>query len=367
LYLGGFDLALDSSVMVDRLLSMLNQVLISNQNLTMDNTFKVYINVLSIEHMRYKQSNGTKRKNAARIKPKHYGSRTNNASFSKHQKFWTIDIPQTFTPAIEVFKDKCLLLGVIFGYLQHCQFENTRDRRFEYAQRITNKDSKRQKIALKHLEAELSELNKNLKLTELDNSDFNAIAPKLSDYYKCQIFIFTGKEGCSKISTMYPKIYDDSLKPIFLYQPVEDESHVIFIRYVTAYFRSNLTVCIACQKKFKSINYKHLCNKKATCFSCRRFFKSDKTYLNSYLLKNFFCNGVVQNMPYLICHNCNLNIYSPHCLEGHRKICSKGWKCLKCSKYTYASGDYLKTQKDIEQNHVCGLKVCSFCAKSCKK
>jgi len=50
---GGFDIQDDNaaSEVTDRALTMLSQYLISNQNLELNSTFKVYVNILSVEHM----------------------------------------------------------------------------------------------------------------------------------------------------------------------------------------------------------------------------------------------------------------------------------------------------------------------------
>ena len=52
---GGFDIQESGSEIVDRVLKMLEQFLISNQTLKLDNTFKVYLKVLSVAHMKYKK------------------------------------------------------------------------------------------------------------------------------------------------------------------------------------------------------------------------------------------------------------------------------------------------------------------------
>ncbi len=54
--LGGFDLQETSEEMVERILKMLEQFLISNQTLKLDETFKVYVKVYSIDHMNFKKT-----------------------------------------------------------------------------------------------------------------------------------------------------------------------------------------------------------------------------------------------------------------------------------------------------------------------
>lgn len=54
---GGFDLQDENAAaeITDEVLSMLNQYLISNQSLQVNETFQVYIKILSYEHMEYRK------------------------------------------------------------------------------------------------------------------------------------------------------------------------------------------------------------------------------------------------------------------------------------------------------------------------
>lgn len=73
---GGFDIEHDSKENVNKLLAMLQQFLISNQELSLNNSFKVYINVLSIDKERYVSTK--KRQQPSRIAKK----------IKKTQIFW---------------------------------------------------------------------------------------------------------------------------------------------------------------------------------------------------------------------------------------------------------------------------------------
>ena len=55
--------------MVERILSMLSQFLISNQSLEINNSFRVYVKILSIDHMAIKAKE-VKRKHMKRTKQK---------------------------------------------------------------------------------------------------------------------------------------------------------------------------------------------------------------------------------------------------------------------------------------------------------
>jgi len=336
---------------------MLNQLLASNQDLTLNNSFKVYINILSIEHMRYKAHTRNNKKSPKRkiTNIQNYGH-----SSSKYQNYWSIDIPQNFENFPDIFKDKCFLICSVLGILQHSYFENLKDKRFLYIQNIVNSNLQKRNRGIIFLQKELEILEN--KLGQITNDfSFENLAINLSNILKCQFIIFTGKETTSKMHLMIPPIYDDSLKPIFLYQPINEENHLVFIRHISAYFRSNLSICLACKKSFKSGNYRHNCTKKNTCFSCKRFFINSNTYLNSKLKKEFFCDGKKDESFFTVCFKCKVNILTPHCLLGHRRYCNAGLKCLKCKKYTYRNGQSFKTLEAIQNSHKCGYKLCSFC------
>lgn len=56
---GGFDLQSEDAAaqMTDRMLTMLWQYLLSNQSLMLNDTFQVYLKILSIDHVRFRQNN----------------------------------------------------------------------------------------------------------------------------------------------------------------------------------------------------------------------------------------------------------------------------------------------------------------------
>ena len=164
---------------------------------------------------------------------------------------------------------------------------------------------------------------------------------------------------------MYPHEYDDSLKPIYLYRPEYDSSHVIFIRNINSFFKSNSYVCLACLRQFKRLRDSrspHLCKKRTTCFVCRRFLQSDTTYLN-YSLEKLFCDKLITKENSFICQICNCQIYSLKCFKGHKRLCKGqgyfGYKCNECNKFTYCQNN---TSNEVKLKHVCCENTfCKFC------
>jgi len=136
---GGFLLhdSTSPNEMVDRLLSLLNQYLISNKSLQLNKTFKVYLKILSASHSTLTKPN----KKLLRKKRKHFG---NPNSEKILRALWAIDVPQIF----DQFKDRCLLLSIVLGLAQHDYYiSNFKDKRFKYMQYILSKHEKSVKYA----------------------------------------------------------------------------------------------------------------------------------------------------------------------------------------------------------------------------
>ena len=113
--------------MVERILSMLSQFLISNQSLEIDNSFRIYLKILSIDHMSIKKRETRQHKKQTKEffklrKKKTFGAKTNKAKFNF---LWALDIPNSFHGEVlqNSFENKCLLLCTILGILQHELFE----------------------------------------------------------------------------------------------------------------------------------------------------------------------------------------------------------------------------------------------------
>ena len=249
---GGFDIQESSSEMVQRVLTMLEQFLVSNQNLQLDETFKVYLKVLSVKHMAHKMS-AQQKKVSKRKSTKKFGSRVK--PIKKFNYFWALDVPNSFPsePYSNVFKDMCLLTGTIIGLMQNSYFKTERcDKRFLYLQCINSVNKTKQNRAGKVLFEELSALLKNTGLDTKGPYELEVTMQKLSEVYKCQFFVFDGIQNSNKLTYMYPQEYQDNLIPIYFYQPLEEKNHLVYIRNLKSYFKANVKVCFSCKKTFQT-------------------------------------------------------------------------------------------------------------------
>jgi hypothetical protein len=342
-------------------MEILQQFLISdkNVNLELHNSLKGDVNVLSIPHMRFKERNPRRKQINKRKKKIHYGS----FEFTKNKFPWAIDIPNGYKNDPTIFKNKCLIVSVILGSLQNQYYKsNRKDRRFMYAQNINSLIESKRVHAGNILKKELINLYKDLDLATNEDIDCSSLIQKLSEHFKCQIFIFDGINNSSKLKFLYPPTYDHELQPIYLFEPFNQPNHVMFIKCLSSYFRANVKVCFICMKTYKTYNYKHRCSFNLSCFACRCIFSNENTYSHEKLETNF-CDGRITKEKSTQCKICNVTLYSEKCKKGHKLLCNGvgnfGWKCTLCNKFTYRQGAY--NSKKIAENHQCGTLICPFC------
>ena len=350
-----------SSEIIDEILNMLQRFLISdnNINLEINDTFKVFIHVLSVDHVEFKKRHPrAKQKNTRK---KHYGAPKSKNSLNC---MWAIDVPNGYDNNVNVFQNKCLLMCIILGHLQN-EFYKTRrsDKRFFYAKKI-NANSKSDRVyAGNILKAELNFVISQLNLDENQPLILEDICKKMSEFYKCQIFLFDGIENSSKLKYTYPAELQDHLEPIYLYEPFENEHHVIFITNLSSYFKANKKVCFQCKKTFKDSRYLHRCIRKLTCFACRRRFKNPLTYSHESLEHTFCDVKVNESLIKSICPLCNVFLLTDHCKKGHKLLCNGkgrfGWKCLKCKRFTGRQQNL--TSEQLKNKHKCGEQICNYC------
>lgn len=359
---GGFLLQDKSNEVVERLLSILNQFLISenNLNLEINDTLKIFITIFSVDHVNYKNQRA-RLPQENRRKKKHYGSKVGQ----NHKFRWCIDIPNGCEGHPTLFQNKCFLICIILGILQNAYFKSDQqDMRFVYAQGINYGSTKKQTYAGKILKIELEKIITNLSLDANGPYDFKDVALKASAFYQCQIFVFGGMENSTKLKYVIPNEIDDNLMPIYLYEPFNENNHVIFIKNLQGYFRANKKICFVCLKTFKSHRYLHRCVRTLTCFACRRKFSTSSTYLHVKLKENYCDSKTNINTQSVLCNICNCVLKTKHCQKGHKKICNGkgqfGYKCLKCKKFTYRRDN--DTSESIKQTHKCGTVRCRFCS-----
>ena len=240
---------------VDNILDMLYRFLISEQNINIEinDSFTVYIHILSIDHMEHRKRHPPRKQ---KKKIKKYGVRKTKTLKTNHF-YWGIDVSEGFGNNLKIFKNKCLLVSVILAHFQNEFFRtNKSDRRFIYAQNINSTCRSKKIHAGNLILKELLKLSTSLSLSE-GPYDINLIALKLCDFYNCQLYIFVGQGHQTSLKACYPTAVDTSREPIYLFE--EEENHIIFIRSISSFFKSNGLICVFCKRYFKTFNYIHRC------------------------------------------------------------------------------------------------------------
>jgi len=341
--------------MVDRLLSMLNQYLVSNKTLELDKSFKVYLKVLSAEHSAINKMRTPKKRK------KGFGRLHVGAYSQEFKAPWALDVPQWSEKLQDKFKNKCLLLCTILGISQH-EFFRDKKKDYLYMAYAQSKSIKKQNYALSVLNENLDKLLNATDLPKDGPYNLNETLKVLSSKLNCQFYIFEGiiKSG-SKLIIRYPEDFDSSLQPIFLYKPY-NSAHIIFIKNIQAYFKVNGKICLVCKRSFKSKSYRHFCKEISSCFACHRFFMTSTTFYHAKL--NYYCNSKMTSELTTTCKICNVNLASKSCAVAHKRLCNSkgffGYKCLKCQKFTYKYNNYSSEQ--LKALHVCNKTLlCRYC------
>lgn len=127
---------------------MLYQFLISNQTLELNETFNIYVKILSIDHMAIKEKEkGRQHKKRTRqfykkIREKHFGSR--ESCSQKYNYFWALNVPKSYhgEPSLNFFENKCLLICATLGLLQQEFLKNNNNKTYIQIQKTINSSNK---------------------------------------------------------------------------------------------------------------------------------------------------------------------------------------------------------------------------------
>lgn len=271
---------------------------------------KIFAHVLSVDHVKFKNL-VPQRRSKRKTKKHFYGSKTTPKVFS-----WSLDPFKQ-----NQFISDCLLVAIIFGLLQNAYFSN-QDKRFLYVQNINSKYEHKRRQARKIIEKELKTIKECLGDNLLSGPYDVSVLKKLSEILKCQFVIFCGEKTTTRIKHMVPSTFNNEYQPIYLYEPINDQHHIVFILNLQRFYRQNLTFCFYCKKTFKSAYYRHRCLRAITCFACRRPFANEKTYLNNHIKKTY-CDIKISQCSYNVnCLTCNVSLQTIHCATGHKNLCN---------------------------------------------
>jgi hypothetical protein len=243
----------DPKEVVDNILDML--ISEKNIDLEINDTLTVYIHVLSIDHMEFRKRNPIKKQ---KNKRKKYGARRNKV-LEKRPFYWEIEIPEGYGHFPNIFTNKCLLVSIVLGHLQNEFYRSNKlDKRIIYAQNIHSKIRSKQIHAGNIIQKEVLKVSKEFDLSS-GPFEISKLASQLCTFYKCQLFVFNGLGHKMCLKSTYPSQIDNSLEPIYLFEPPNEDNHISFIRSISSFFKANGRICFYCKRYFRNSSFIHRC------------------------------------------------------------------------------------------------------------
>lgn len=342
---GGYPLSSGSEEVVSKLLKMLSRFLTSNENVTVNNEFMIYVDIYSKNHTTVKKKNIYK----------------GRKQVGQSKNFWGIDLQENEHPPF--YSDKCLLTAIVLGHLQNCFLEKN-DTRYQYAKHISNNNKNKRHHAFNLIKLQIDQLLTVLQCENvMDYTNLDLVAPIVHSIFNCQIVIFSGFDY--KIQFMYPQDFNESLRPIFLFDSNTSLQHVVFIKSIKSFFNaSKQKTCLFCKKVFKKVNVDHQCKIRPSCLACKRH-QMLPNIMPSKFFENKFCNkdsSIAFKNQY--CQICQVPIFSQTCETLHKPLCGKhgnlGYRCFHCNKFVYNTRDY-KNADVISKHHKCTGVFCALC------
>jgi hypothetical protein len=346
---GNYNVRTDPGLVTDRILTMLYNFLTSHMSLRLNQSFRFNIKVLSVRHARERVQRGG------------FNPHILNGTFKINKKKYLFFLPEGFEDYENVFSQNCLLLSIILGHYLNKYLEiegkNYLTSYKTLAQINSTKNNLKKEAGLLLLE-EAKRVALENDINFFGPHTLDELAPKLTNYFKCQLIIFNNLVG-EKIAHMYPTSFDETKSTIYLLQEMtpDGKSHVSLINKIKAFFRLNFTICLYCEKVFKShssLRLIHNCKKRTLCESCNRYKANTDTYLNKENFINYCVNGDLS----LKCTKCEKTMNNQSCFKYHRCF---GFFCLECKMFVKRK--VLKTVEETKKLHKCFEKFCNLCKK----
>ena len=325
---GGYSMATNPQQIANHMLNMLESFVQSNEALTLNDSFKIVMKVISMEHVSHRilNDNSYVPHVASNEQPGHASSR-NYPEFIHSEKGYCK------THLRFCFEQDCVFLCILValsvkGISQYPQ----------------NDDELHTKIEL---------------LKSQSESGMENILLEASKNYFLQFHIFDADLNFQLVHS-YPSEVDYSLNQIYLCL-FNNQSHLTYISDYQRFCKVNKKYsCFSCQKQFKrKEDFFHRCQKIDTCFACCRPMAKDEFILDS----DHFCDVNISRPEQIVneqCQRCNLILITKSCVKFHSRVCRRGFKFECCNTYTYKSS-FSSNIEEIKAKHVCSRIKCSHC------
>ena len=360
----GFTLQLSNTASILKfIMVMLNRFLSSNEELRLDQGFRVYFKIFSYDHTKWPKrrfGRGTKRSLGCKQNSK---SHLNVAG--------AIEIEIGFSGDATAFENQCLLSSVLI-----CHFANKfyggskKDGDFLKLKNLWTKRTSKKKTqeAGKFLKLQIDNLKADLGLPQNGPYNVTETLPKLCDHFGSQIHVVRStQEPEANVESFPSALWDDTLPQIFLF--LSEPGHVVPIIDLKKYVNKNNQFCLVCKKTFTPF-YRHVCSfKEKSCFLCNGYYAKANTVIQENLPFSFCFSKIDPRLPNPItCGICNYKFPTQRCFDLHRAICGLkstrgriGWFCDTCNRFFKGN-----SSQNVKKQHKCLAKNASKC-RFCKE
>ena len=345
---GNYNIRSDPNTITERVLTMLYNFLTSHMSLRLNQSFRFNIKVLSLRHARDRFQRGGFRPHLL------------NGTFTVKKKKYCFFLPNGFEDYDEVFSRNCLLISIILGHFLNQSLEITGKSPYNcykfFSDINSTKLDKKKRVGVQLLK----EVEKVCQANNIENlfgpHSLEELAPKLSNYFKCQLIVFNNLLN-EQIAFIYPPTFDDTKQPIYLFQEISSKGncHISLINKIKSFQRSNFKICLYCEKVYKSKNrifHLHKCKKTIICESCHRYKANPNTYINKEN-RELYCIDGKENIK---CQNCENVMNNKFCFQFHK--CHEFF-CAKCKKIVKRK--VFKTLEETKKSHKCEEEFCMTC------
>ena len=352
---GNMDLHTPAEDMAKLVINRIYHVLKSKVTMRADESFKVVLKILSVQHTEKRKKKG--------FVPHIYDK---NPTTTLRCPPYIFPTPNGYLGQENVWSNMCLIISLLIGYFFCLFLEGIDFVTYPSLSMISKKSQpKLQQEGAATIHLALAWLREKLPQLSFQGPHGSEVFPILTNCMDCQIHIFSNVTG--QLVYSYPENFNEKKRQIYLMGEALDlpTGHLHVIRNLLAFSNKFGFYCFYCHKHTLSPNYQHFCSAKKNriCFLCKRVKQEKDTYVTR-INKHLYCNSKIHNKSLKKhlqkCEKCNLTFKTSQCKNHHKKsVCSRVFHCLQCKKTLFTSSKM--NQEFLRKNHKCSMKICRWC------
>ena len=340
------------------------RVINSNLDYKLSSGMNISFLVLSPSHTK----SLLQKKSAKKMNQKEFGEMEQKFGFSARalaQKRSLFHIDSSFLELdCPFFNKSCLVVSFTVGYIFNKYINDSN--MLKQVSDLHQKNEVKRKKGSKFLLRKCSELLSRVKVPLRGPHTLDHLK-LLCDHYNVQVWGFSSLVR-NKKCLQYPKNFDPTRMPIFLYLSENDNTdllHIDTIINLPKFFTKAKQPCIQCLS-FRFQNRRHRCKVKirALCKHCNRIILQENDYYNQRLEQLYCLSKTVRSVPQK-CEFCSMSLTDSKCLQYHKSHCKNFENCSKCNKRALKNGHQCNTKRCLlcferhenDQEHLCNIQT----------